>query len=168
MTSVPPLLPEVVLGRVLRVARFDGGGALILGALFAVASAAVRDVPFAAVGLLAAGAGAIELHGVALLRTGDARGMNWLMASQLVLLVAILGYCGLRVGYVEVPELPEKMKTLVTTSAQQLGMSVEEYFRFVNRLTAGVVAVVSLLYQGGMALYYARRRQAVAQALTLE
>ena len=71
----PPLLPEVILMRVLRLARFDGMGALMLGGMFALVAASARDFPFAAIGLLAAGAGAIELHGAALLKEGQPRGM---------------------------------------------------------------------------------------------
>src|SRR5678816_1370684 len=86
----PPLLPEETLARVLRLARFDGMGALVLGGMFALFAAAARDFPFAAIGLLAAGAGAVELHGAALLRQGDRRGMQWLVASQPYLLLVIL------------------------------------------------------------------------------
>src|SRR5215212_4806798 len=75
----PPLLSEVTLVRVLRLARFDGMGALVLGGMFALVAAANRDFPFAAIGLLAAGAGAVELHGAALLREGEPRGMRWLL-----------------------------------------------------------------------------------------
>src|SRR5262245_17604351 len=61
----PPLLPEVTLFRVLRLARFDGMGAMLLGGIFALLSASAGDFPFASIGLLAAGAGAVELHGAA-------------------------------------------------------------------------------------------------------
>lgn len=165
MTSLPPLLPEETLARVLRIARFDGVGVLVLGGLFALMAAAARDIPFAAVGLLAAGAGAIELHGVALLREYEPRGMKWLVASQPFLLVVILSYCVLRLTYVELPAVPENLREMVDTSAAQLGMTVDQYFALVNRITACVVGFVALLYQGGMTIYYLRRRKAVRRAL---
>ena len=59
----PPLLPEEALIRVLRLARFDGTGVLVLSGTFAVMAALGRDVPFAVIGLLGAAAGAVELHG---------------------------------------------------------------------------------------------------------
>ena len=164
----PPLLPEETLVRVVRIARFDGLGALVLGGLFAISAAAARDVPFAAAGLLAAGAGAVELHGVALLRQGDARGMNWLIGSQPFLFLVILGYCGLKLMYLELPVLPDNMRTMLEESAQRLGMTVQEYLAFANRLTAALVAVVAFFYQGGMTLYYARRKRTIAAALTSE
>src|SRR5215213_5511646 len=131
----PPLLPEETFARVLRLARFDGMGALVLGGMFALFAAAARDFPFAAIGLLASGAGAVELHGVALLRQGDPRGMRWLVASQPFLLAVILCYCALRLWLVEIPPVPETLRNLVALSAQQWGMSVEDYQRAINRIT---------------------------------
>ncbi len=149
----------------LRLAKFDGMGALVLGTLFAVMAAAAHDVPFAVIGLLAAGAGAVEMHGVGLLRAGEPRGMDWLVGSQPFLLGVIWSYCGLRLAHFEMPPLPAGLGDLATLSAQQWGMSVEEYFRLLNTITVAVLAVVSLVYQGGMMVYYLRRRQPVAQAL---
>ena len=62
----PPLLPSETLMRVLRLAKLDGMGVLLLGGLFALMAASGGEKPFAIIGLLAAGAGAIELHGAAL------------------------------------------------------------------------------------------------------
>ncbi|MBM3854440.1 MAG: hypothetical protein FJ399_15030 [Verrucomicrobia bacterium] len=161
----PPLLPEETLARVLRLAKFDGIGTLVLGSLFAVVTAAARDVPFAAVGLLAAGAGAVELHGVHLLREGEFRGMNWLLASQPFLLLVIWSYCALRWVHFEIPPLTDHLRELATATAVQLEMSVEAYFQLLNTITMAVLAGIALCYQGGMMIYYWRRRRPVAQAL---
>jgi hypothetical protein len=164
----PPLLPQETLIRVLRLARFDGMGSLVLGGMFALVAAAARDVPFAAIGLLAAGAGAVELHGVALLRQGEGRGMNWLVASQPYLLFVILSYCALRLWLVEIPPVPEAFQGIFAASAHEWGLSVREYQQALNRITVVAVATVALGFQGGMMLYYLRRRQPVVQALTAE
>jgi hypothetical protein len=165
MSSQPPLLPEETLSRVLRLARFDGMGALILGGMFALFAAAARDFPFAAIGLLGSGAGAVELHGAALLRQGEPRGMRWLVASQPFLLTVILCYCALRLWFVEIPPIPESMQNLFAMSARQWGMSVEEYQRALNQITALAVACVATGFQGGMMIYYLRRRAPVYRAL---
>ncbi|MBL9200080.1 MAG: hypothetical protein JNL39_06210, partial [Opitutaceae bacterium] len=47
----------------------------------------------------------------------------------------------------------------------QLGLSVEAYLRFVQQITISVLAIVSAAVQGGMFLYYWRRRSAIQQAL---
>jgi hypothetical protein len=164
----PPLLPEETLVRVLRLARFDGMGAMVLGGMFALVAAAARDFPFATIGLLASGAGAVELHGAALLRQGQWRGMRWLVASQPFLLLVILSYCALRLWLVELPPLPEAFKGVLAVSAQQWNMSLEDYQHALNRITAGAVAAGSVGFQGGMALYYLRRRKAVYRALGTE
>ncbi len=161
----PPLLPAETLARVLRLARFDGLSALVLGGLFALSAAAGRHVPFAAIGLLAAGAGAIELHGAALLRQGEPRGMRWLLASQPFLLLVILTYCVLRLWLVGTGEIPESMRGLFAASAAQWKMSLEDYVVTLNRITALAVATVALGFQGGMTIYYWRRRKSVEAAL---
>ena len=161
----PPLLPEETLTRVLRIARFDGTGALVLGGLFALLAASGGERGFAVVGLLASGAGAIELHGVGLLRQGEARGMNWLIASQPLLLAVILVYCALRLWFVELPPVPEDFQGIFAASAQQWGMSLPDYQRALNRVTILVLAAVAVGFQGGMVIYYVRRRAAVEQAL---
>jgi hypothetical protein len=161
----PPLLPEEILARVLRLARFDGLSVLVLAALFACVMAVLREVPFAIVGLLAAGAGAVELHGVALLRRGEIRGLRWLVASQPFLLAVILGYCALRFFFFTIPPLPAGWKELMEPGARDSGMSFEQLFRLVNRVLVIVLAVVALCYQGGLAIYYWRRRKPIAEAL---
>jgi len=161
----PPLLPEETYSRVLRLAKFDGTGVLALGALFAVLAASGGEAHFAIVGLLAAGAGAIELHGATLLQQGESRGTRWLVASQPFLLAVIYAYCVLRLTHFEMPPVPDRFREALEATAGQLGLTIEEYFRFVNRLTAQIVAGVATIYQGWMTVYYLRRRAAVEQAV---
>jgi hypothetical protein len=47
-----------------------------------------------------------------------------------------------------------------------IGWTVDQFIGTVYRFTYFAVALATLLYQGGMALYYARRRAAVTTALT--
>jgi hypothetical protein len=164
----PPLLPQETFVRVLRLARFDGMGALVLGAIFALVAAAARAVPFAAIGLLAAGAGAVELHGVALLERGERRGMNWLVASQPYLLFVILSYCALRLWFIDIPPVPEAFQSVFAESARKVGMTVEEYQHTLNRIMALALATAAVGFQGGMLLYYLRRRRPVLQAIAAE
>lgn len=151
--------------RVQRVARFDGMAALVLGAMFAVSAAAAREVPFTVIGLLAAGGGAMELHGLALIERGDGRGMNWLVWSQPLLLTVIFSYCAMRLWLVDLPPIPEGFQDVFKASAEQWGMSVEEYQRVLNRITVAAVALVGAGFQGSMLVYYLRRRRPVIDAL---
>ena len=94
--------------------------------------------------------------------------MKWLVASQPYLLLVICCYCALRLWLIEIPPVPEAFQNLFAMSARQWGMSVQEYQRALNRITALAVATVAVGFQGSMMLYYLRRREAVYRALTAE
>lgn len=150
------------------MARFDGWSILLVAGFFALMSAYSRDVSGAVIGLLVAAAGAIELHGVALLRAGR-NGMRWLISSQFYLMAVMLGYVGLRLLRPDVswllPYITGDAAEPVEQAAQQAGMSVQEMLVESLRMIYFCVAAITVLYQGGMAVYYLRRRSAVAVAL---
>ena len=169
----PPLLPEETLARVHRLAWRNGLSIVIVATLAALLQAASKDPAAAFAGVLAAGAGALELHGATLLGRGDRRGVNWLIRSELILLVVILAYCGMRLlqpnfaelgaafcASFEFPGMREKWAEL-----EGLGITERQYLTIINSLTYSILAVASLIYQGGMALYYSRRQRALDAAL---
>lgn len=169
--DLPPPLPEDVLARVLRLARTDGRMLLIISGAFAVVSAMGQQGLGAVAGCLAAGAGALELHGASLLRQGDARGMGWLVRSQLALMVVIIGYVIARMMTFD----PELMRSLITPEMRDqlatVGVPEDQIIprvKHVYQFMYTVVAVVTVAYQGGMAIYYLRRKAVVEQALTQE
>jgi hypothetical protein len=154
----------------LRVAHFDGGSVLVLCGALAIASAGYGDFTGAVIGALIAGAGAFELHGAGLIKAGEPRGLNWLIASQLYLLAAILGYVGWRLMSYDpaiVRHLLEPMLHASDLQAQlaEAGRTEADLLTMVRTIyyaCFSLVAVGTLFYQGGMALYYHRRRAAVA------
>lgn len=166
--KAPPFLPQEVLARVLRLARFDGLSVVAVAGSLALVAAIVGDRVGAVVGLLVAGAGAIELHGDSLLAHGDKRGIDWLVRSQLVLLTAILGYCALRLTHPDLTPLRRAVTDDMKEQLDMIGWSVDQFLQLVYRLTYVCVAFVTTLYQGGMAIYYWRQRRAVHEALTSE
>jgi hypothetical protein len=176
MTSIPPLLPEEILARVIRLARSNGLSILLVAALAAILEATQHDVFGAIIGLLAAGAGAMEIHGTSLLRWGDRRGMRWLIQAELFLLAVILGYCAIRLTIVDLTEIRAAFHAGLEfpsmrekwAEAQQMGLTEGEYLHAVYQLTYLLLSIATLLYQGGMTIYYLRRRNAVARALEIE
>jgi hypothetical protein len=164
----PPPLPEEILRRVLRVASFDGTCVLVIAAAGALVSASWRDVAGAVVGLLVAGAASMELHGAGLLRSGDARGMRWLVSSQLCILASILAYVGYRISNPDISALRKLVTPELAEQIQQAGLSVDQFLTELPRLFAFAVAVATILFQGGMAIYYLRRGAAVEAALREE
>jgi hypothetical protein len=164
----PPFLPEETLHRVLRVSRLDGMSIAVIAGLFALISALAGDGLGAVVGLLVAGAGAIELHGATLLEHGEPRGMSWLINSQLFLLATIVGYCALRLLHPSVEPLKAAVTDEMKLSLESAGWTPDDFVRVVYNTTYIAVAIATLFYQGGMALFYYRRREAVERALTEE
>jgi hypothetical protein len=172
----PPPLPSEVLRRVLRVARIDGVSVLGFAGACALVSASIRDVTGAVIGLVVAGAGAIELHGAALLRVGSFKGMRWLVSSQAYLMSAILGYAALKLQH---PDLALMRRFMAHYSAaagqdamdqfnaqlQAQGVTMDQALVGFLTLVYLALAFVTLVYQGGMIVYYMRRREAVAIAL---
>lgn len=163
--KAPPLLPEETYFRVLRAATVDGISVMAVAGLLALAAAAVRDFPNAGIGLLVAAAGAIELHGAGLVRAGDARGMNWMIASQPFLMLVLLGYCAMRLYSPDFGPVNAALDAgLPAQSAEQRAMA-EDLARSLYTPMYVALAIGTVLFQGGMAVYYWRRRAAVTAAL---
>ena len=163
----PPLLPEETLQRVLRLARADGLGVLIVATFFALTSAAIGDFAGAVVWLLVAGAGAGELHGGVLLREAETRGLNWIVASQFLLLLVVAVHCALRLSHYDPAVMHEALTPEMKATLVQAELKEEDFLRLVYHTTYTAIAGVTLLYKGGLALYFHRRRQAVAAAMEL-
>ncbi len=132
---------------------------------FALVSAASREAPGALVGLMVAAAGAIELHGVGLLRIGDSRGTRWLISSQAYLLCVMLSYATVRMLHPDIAELRPVVTEELAAQIHQAGITTDEFLVEFVRLVYVAVAGASVLYQGGMIIYYLRRRRALAAAV---
>lgn len=173
MTSVPPLLPDQVLVRVQSLARRNGWSIVLIAGLAALMSAAQRDLINAPLALLAAGCGAMEVHGAGMLRHGDRHGVAWLISGEMFLLLVILVYCGLKLLHPNLEEMRAALHASLNfpgmkerwKEIEAAGFSEETYILLMNRLVAIALAFASLFYQGGMALYYARRKNAIDLAL---
>lgn len=165
----PPLLPAEVLRRVVRVSMLDGISVLVVAGLCALVSASWRDVPGAVVGLLVAGAGAIEMHGAGMLRSGDGRGMRWLYWGHFQIGLCMMVYIALRVSSPDIatmqkavtPEVAEQLKQI----SEQTGMTVDQMLVSFMRIVYFSLAAATVIYQGGMTIYYSRRQAAVAAAI---
>ncbi|HEY0944466.1 MAG TPA: hypothetical protein VGD81_04335 [Opitutaceae bacterium] len=164
----PPPSPAQVLSRVLGVATIDGRILVIIAATFALLAAAGREPLAAIVGCLAAGAGSLELHGVHRLKLGAPDGVKWLVRSQLFLLLLVLAYATIRFFTFDA----ELVRSLITpemeTQLATAGLTVDQalpFFKLIYQATYVIVALVSCIYQGGLARYYRNRRGAIRQAL---
>jgi len=172
----PPLLPSETLRRVLRVAALDGRILLFVAGFFAILSASNAEVVAAIVGCAAAGAGALELHGIGQIRSGDSRGADWLVRSQLILLAVILFYVAWRITTFDFEPYRSRLLPLMQTplfqnALEEMHITVDQYLSLLARLFQWgyvVVGVVSIFFQGGLAVYYHNRRRAIERALEID
>lgn len=176
---MPPPLPVSPLTRVSRIAAVDGGALLVLAGGFALLSISMHDWLGTVTGALAAGAGAVELFGRKRLKANDLNGVNWLIRSQLYLLVVLLLYCAyqfLRYDPQPLIALLDQQLAFIqrvsglepTPLTTYLGISATQLSDMVHttaRICYATVAGASILCQGGLAYYYHRKRPALEQAL---
>ncbi len=167
-TVQPPPLPLETLHKVLRLASLDARMLIVVAGTFALLAAAGREVPGALAGVLAVGAGTMELHGANRLREGVIDGGRWLITSQMWLLAVILGYCAWRLTHFD-PAWAERVITpQLELQFNEAGIPREDipaFVQLVYQITYVIVAVVSIVYQGGMAWYYRSKRSALTLAL---
>lgn len=166
--STPPPLPSEVLVRTIRLSNTKGRVVLWLSGVFALVAAAGHDAIGAAAGCAAAGAGAIELHGSGLLRKEEARGVDWLIRGQLLLLAIILIYAAMRLTHFDPEALRERITPEINERLGQVGMTHDQFLdacRTLYQIFYAMLGFVALFYQGTMARYYARRRVIIHQAL---
>ena len=160
--------PEEILRRVLKVSRLNGWSVAIFAGLCSLVTLATGDPVGVSVGLLVTLGGALEVRGHRMLQRGNAAGMTWLVRSQLVVLGTIWVYAATRLLSFDAELVRELVTPELRTSLNELGLTMEDILPLVRRafyLLYGSVMAVTLIYQGGLALYYRRRTALVAQAL---
>lgn len=169
MRKQPPLLPAETLRRVIRVARTNGTSVLVIASLVALASAAGQDRFDTFIGLAVAASGALELHGTVLLGGGARRGLRWLLFSQFLLLVVMLGYTSYRMNHVDLSAMGQLFpEDRLRDLAAQQGESVAQFKLQLYVGTYSLVALGTVIYQGWMILYYGLRSGAIRAALPAE
>lgn len=163
--KAPPLLPEEAFYRTTRVANVDGICVMAIAGMLALAAASSGNWVGTGIGLAVAAAGAIELHGVGLLRAGRAEGMKWVIASQPYLCAVLLGYCAWRLSAPDLAPLKMAMTEELQKQLAAAGWEEEAFLGFAYRMTYTAVAIGTLVYQGWMTVYFLRRKDAVIEAV---
>lgn len=162
--------PKEILHRVLLVSLIDGWSIALFAGLCTVVSLAFGDWTGGFVGLLVTAGGVIEIRGRRRLTQHDADGgMDLLVRSQLIVVGVIWIYAIGRLTNFDSDTALANMPPDMKSALDQVGMTTQDVARYVRLFTYvlyGTVMVVTLLYQGGMMLYYRNRRAAVREALT--
>lgn len=164
----PPPLPGPVTRRVLALSRINGWGVAGFALLSALVALVRNDIVTVGWCMLAATSGQMELHGGGRLRTGHPGGIGWMIAAQFWLLGTILFYAWLRWSEFEAAafwdSLPVLAQNEVDRQLAAAGIGEDERPAFLAYLNAAIclsLLLTSLVYQGGLALYYAFKLRAV-------
>jgi hypothetical protein len=162
----PKPSPAETLRKVIKIAQVNGMVVVFpTSCLCALAAVCLGDWRSTLIGLLVAAAGWSEWHGAKLLKRGEARGLGWLVRSQLYLLGLILFYALTQMARYN----PAYVRSLISPEMAQMyegsGMDIQDVVRIAYYALYGSLAVATLFYQGGLALLYRRRTAAVQTAL---
>jgi hypothetical protein len=169
MTAPEPTKAEKTLKRVLFISAFDGWCVIVIAALGTLLTLAFGDYSGVVVGLLIAAAGGLELRGRKALKRRDPAGMTTLARSQLFLMAVILVYCTTRLGSFDsataMGNLTPDMEALLQESGIQKA-DILPLVRLSFLAIYGGVALGTLIFQGGMILYYRAKTNLVIEALS--
>jgi len=168
MTTPEPTPAQKALKRVLAVSRFNGWSVVIVAGLGILLTLVIGDLLGTCIGLLVGVAGGMEVRGGRKLGRRDPAGMKLLVRSQLLLLSVILIYCVTRLGSFDADTALGNLTPDMEAPLKELGLERGEILSMVRStfyITYVTVAVVTVFYQGGMALFYRRRTALVSEAL---
>ena len=168
MTTPEPTPAQKALKRVLTVSRFNGWSVIIIAGLGILLTLVLGDVLGTIIGLLAVVSGWMEVRGGRKLKQRDPEGMKLLVRSQLLLLSVILAYCASRLGSFDAETAMGNLTPDMAASLKEVGLERADILSMVRTtfyVTYVTVAVVTVFYQGGMALYYRRKTALVTEAL---
>ena len=164
----PPRVPEEQLRRVLSTAKLNGLGVAIIAGVGALGSLAFGDLMGVAVGVLVTVGGLMELSGRKQVVRGDAGGLRRLVRSQLLVLGVVVVYAVSRFASFDAESALGNLTPEMRMEMSQAGVDLAAILPMVRLMfyaLYGSLAVVTLFYQGGLALYYRRHTAAVKLAL---
>lgn len=170
MTAPEPAQPEKALQRVLLVSALDGWSMTGLAGLGILLTLVLGDFSGVFVGLLVAAAGIIELRGRSRLTRRDAGGMKLLVRAQLFLLAVILVYCASRLGSYDAETALAGLTPEMETALKEAGLARADILPLVQTVfyaVYGMVACLSVLFQGGLTLYYRHKVPLIEAALAV-
>ena len=147
------------LKRAARLGSANGLGYAVFGGLSILLSiSSSPDWTGLLIGAVLIGAGLVERSQAARLGQGDPVAATRMAQAELALLGAILVGCAIKLVF------PSSASTELREvgDLSGLGLDMGDLIGSLTRLVYSVVMVVSILYQGGMARYFLRRRSDVA------
>ncbi len=168
MTAPEATPPEKTLKRILLITAIDGWSIIVLASLGVLLTFILGDWVGSFMGLLVLAAGVMEIRGRRRLTRRDAGGMQQLVRAQLFLLAVILVYCASRLGSFDADTALANLTPDMEAMLKEAGLvraDILPLVRIAFIATYGLVAFLSLLFQGGLILYYRSKTRPVTEAL---
>ena len=161
---------EKTLKRVLAISRVNGWSVVIFAAFGTLLTLLMGDFSSMGVGVLATAAGWMEVRGNRLLKRRNLDGTKWLVRSQLFLLVVVLVYCASRLGSFDGETAMGNLTPDMEAVLHEAGIAKADILPMVRIAFFAIYAsfaIATLIYQGGLAIYYRSKIPAVTEALTM-
>lgn len=152
------------LARAAALARANATGYVIFGGLSMFVAAPGLDVLGLAIGALLTGIGVAQLRAAKRLQRAEATAPRALARNELVLMGGIVVYCLLQLTVFRTSGA-ELEKQVGAVGDLGLELDFDELADAVNTTMYCTFLLVTLAYQGGMALYFQRRARVVASYL---
>ena len=169
MTAPEPTPQDKALKRVLLVSAIDGWSVTVIASLGVLLTLIIGDWLGTGIGLLVLAAGGLELRGRRQIMRRDSDGLKQLVRAQLFLLAVILVYCTGRLGSFDADTAMANLTPDMEALLKEAGLERADILPLVRIAfitTYGLVAFLSLLFQGGLILYYRSKTRLVTEALT--
>lgn len=164
------LSPENILRRITRLSAINGWSITVVAGLGGLISLAFADWIGAITGIVVALGGATELRGRRRILARDASGVRLLVLAQGIVLGMLWVYAITQLVRFDAAALLAGLPPEVQTMFDEAGYdraSVQQLLFIANLALYAAVMLASLIYQGGLALYYRHRAPTVAEALGL-
>ena len=143
------------IARAAALGRGNGLGYVIFGALSLILSVADLDLPGLAIGALLIGVGLVERRTSVRLAGADPAAPRILARNELLLMAGIVVFCALELTLLRASG--EQLAARLG-GADDLGVDLAALTESLTTLVYATFIAVTLLYQGGMARYFLRRR----------
>ena len=154
--------PSLLYQKIMRISTINAWSVTFIAGAFAVLSLAAWSVPGVIVGGAVTVAGPLELQGNKSLQTDPSRARMWMMGSQLWLMLCVLSYCAWRLLSLD-PENPfvvfgdaaqvfELVAILGIPKGYLAPLFIQAFY-----ITYGLIAGLTILFQGGLTIYYGSR-----------
>ena len=165
---MPDSPAEKSLRRVLFISAMDGWSV----ALFAGLCTFISLLGFEWIGIFIGGiitaCGVLELRGRRQIIDGNAGGLKWLVRAQVIILVTVLLYASENLLAYNEAALLAEITPEIRNAMSQAGISFNDLRPMLKPVYFGLYLTViglTILFQGGLALYYQSRRTKVAAAV---